>query len=79
MEYDEDEAVGRPQEYKPFDISKDKNIGASSHCKGGLLAFSFHVKAIDQIKCYIFWYDVILIFHDTGVIHLFINTKGVVK
>ena len=34
---------------------KDKNIGVNFHCKGGLLTFSFHVKANDQIKCYLFW------------------------
>eukprot|EP01084_Bolivina_argentea_P263919 446883_1 len=31
------------------------NIGSTSHCKASLLTFSFHVKEIDGIKCYLFW------------------------
>eukprot|EP00483_Globobulimina_turgida_P009741 UN09760 len=41
---------------------KDSNIGASFHCKGGLITFSFHVKAIDVIKCYMYWNGTIIRF-----------------
>ena len=38
---------------------KDINIGTSFHCRGGLLTFSFHVRATDRIKCYLFWYVIV--------------------
>merc|ERR1712130_469941 len=34
---------------------KNANIGSYSHCKGGLLTFSFIVKSEDTIKCYLYW------------------------
>ena len=62
MKYNKFEAIGdQNPKNKGQDDEKNKkpeedtNVGASFHCKGGLLTFSFHVKAIDQIKCYLFW------------------------
>ena len=38
---------------------KDKmtasNIGSSTHCQSSLLTMSFHVKSMDEIKCYLYW------------------------
>ena len=62
MEYEEDVATGKPDpekkaadqnEEKNKNPAEDTNVGASFHCRGGLLTFSFHVKAQDQIKCYL--------------------------
>ncbi len=36
-------------------LLKKANIGTASHCKGTLLTLSFHVKSIEDIKCYLFW------------------------
>eukprot|EP00486_Rosalina_sp_Unknown_P008280 CAMPEP_0201594154 /NCGR_PEP_ID=MMETSP0190_2-20130828/191552_1 /ASSEMBLY_ACC=CAM_ASM_000263 /TAXON_ID=37353 /ORGANISM="Rosalina sp." /LENGTH=698 /DNA_ID=CAMNT_0048053647 /DNA_START=22 /DNA_END=2119 /DNA_ORIENTATION=- len=44
--------VWKNTEKKP---AVDVNIGASFHAKGGLFTLSFHVKAADEIKCYLFW------------------------
>ena len=65
MEYDEKAATGpesidklNSEKGNQEDIEtkmKNGNIGASDHVKGALLTFSFHVKAVDQIKCYIYY------------------------
>ena len=82
MEYIENKAIGKPdpkaldeEEKKKEETNKDKNIGATFHCKGGLLTFSFHAKAINKIKCYIFWYVIILILYDTISTHFCVNEQ----
>ena len=61
------------EEKKPEIPDKDKIIGAHFHCKGGLITFSFHVKATDQIKCYLFWYVIVLSDNMHPLVLLFIN------
>ena len=43
------------------------NIGSLSPCKGAFLTFSFHVKAVDEVKCYLYWNGQIIRFMPTDI------------
>ena len=34
---------------------RERNIGASYHCRGSLLTFSFQVINPNEIRCYLYW------------------------
>eukprot|EP01084_Bolivina_argentea_P078948 143276_1 len=52
---DEIDKSDKTEEPDHITTLKNSNITTNFHCKGELLTFSFHVKASNVIKCYMYW------------------------
>merc|ERR1712228_697917 len=50
---------------------KNANIGSLLQCKGAFLTFSFHVKAVDEVKCYLYWNGQIIRFMPEDIRNVF--------
>eukprot|EP01084_Bolivina_argentea_P105331 188602_1 len=71
--------IPRPESEEKMDINQTNSLDARDAANGQLMTFSYHVRAEDDIKCYLLWNQQCVRFYPEDILellpHLFIMDK----